>query len=181
MSAAIVTKLDYDVIQEAESFINPIKDRELNLRNLKIAQIENLILTKDQNEVIDLTDNEIRILDNFPKMLRLKTLLLVQNLCIINNMKSGNRIARIDFSLAKYLPNLQTLMLNNNHLTELGKYLELPNFGLGDLLPLEQLTKLKFLSLIDNPLTAHKYYQSFVVYKLPSVAVIFIFNLLIRS
>jgi U2 small nuclear ribonucleoprotein A' len=104
-----MSKLDYDVLSSAPSFLNATKDRELNLRSLKLSLIENLILTKDQNEVIDLTDNQIRVLDNLPTLKRLRTLLL-----------SENRIVRIDFSIAKYLPNLTNLILNNNHLSELG-------------------------------------------------------------
>jgi hypothetical protein len=42
---------------------------------------------------------------------------------------------------------------------------------LGDLLPLEQLTKLKLLSLIDNPLTTSKHYKPFLIHKIPSIAV----------
>jgi U2 small nuclear ribonucleoprotein A' len=116
MSAGV--KLDYDVLSAAPTFLNAAKDRELNLRSLKLTLIENLILTKDQNEVIDLTDNEIRIFDNFPTLLRLRVSLLRLKTLLL----SGNRIVRIDFSIAKYLPNLTNLILNNNHLSELGFY-----------------------------------------------------------
>lgn len=52
-------------------------------------------------------------------------------------------------------------MLNNNHIQELG-----------DLLPLEQLTHLNFLSLIDNPVVHQAHYKSFVVHKCPFIRIL---------
>jgi Leucine-rich repeat (LRR) protein len=102
-------KLDYDTMQAAVPRINAIGDYELDLRALKVAKIENLFLTKDQYETIDLSHNEIRVLDNFPLLTRLKALLL-----------TSNRIYQIDDALGKYVPNLTHLMLNSNHLALLG-------------------------------------------------------------
>ena len=101
--------MDYDLIQAAPTFLSPIHDREIDFRNHKIARIENLTLTKDQNDALDLTDNDLRMLDNFPLLLRLKTILC-----------ANNRIARIDPELSNYLPNLQVLMMNNNQMQEMG-------------------------------------------------------------
>ncbi len=39
-------KIDFDLIRDAPNYLNPLKQRELNLRNNKIPAIENLILTK---------------------------------------------------------------------------------------------------------------------------------------
>ena len=39
-------KIDYDLIVGAATTLNPLGQRELSLRGLRIPQIENLILTK---------------------------------------------------------------------------------------------------------------------------------------
>ena len=140
-----MSKLDYDLLQECESRINPIKDRELDLRELKIQRIENLILTKDGNDSIDFTGNDIRLLGNFPKMPSLKTLML-----------SNNRISKIEKDIHLYLPNLQFLILNNNALTELG-----------DLDPLQYL-KLEMFSCIDNVVCNKQYYRFYVIHRFKS-------------
>lgn len=45
----------------------------------KIPQIENMGATSDQFDAIDLSDNDIRKLDGFPLLNRLKCLLLNNN------------------------------------------------------------------------------------------------------
>ncbi|KAI8925961.1 leucine-rich repeat-domain-containing protein [Entophlyctis helioformis] len=107
-------RLDYDLLLRAPSRLNPVGDRELLLRGLRLQRIENLALTKDQNDTLDLTDNDIRRLDSFPLMRRLKALLL-----------ANNRIARIDPDLHNWpdladldplmgLEHLETLSLIDN-------------------------------------------------------------------
>ena len=76
-------------------------------------------------------------------------------------MVSNNRIAKIDPDLAKWIPNLAVLVMNNNQLSELG-----------DLVPLENLVQLKFLSLLDNPVIHKKYYREFVIHKCPRIRVL---------
>ncbi|KND02597.1 uncharacterized protein SPPG_03053 [Spizellomyces punctatus DAOM BR117] len=145
-----MVKLNYDVLVTAPSYLNAVKDRELDLRGLKIPQVENLAITKDSHDVVDLTDNDLRRLDGFPLMKRLKAL-----------MVSNNRITRIDLDLAKQLPNLNTLILNNNHIEELG-----------DLDPLGNFEHLECLSLMDNPVATKKYYRSYVIHRCPKVRIL---------
>ncbi|KAI8824085.1 leucine-rich repeat-domain-containing protein [Fimicolochytrium jonesii] len=145
-----MVKLNYDVLSVASSFINAVQDRELNLRGLKIPQIENLAITKDGNDVIDFTDNELRRLDGFPLMKRLKAILA-----------SNNRIARVDLELAKQLPNLKTLIMANNLIEELG-----------DLDPLANLEHLECLSLMDNPVATKKYYRQYIIHRCPKVRIL---------
>ncbi|KAJ3053122.1 U2 small nuclear ribonucleoprotein A' [Rhizophlyctis rosea] len=145
-----MVKLNHDVLVLASSSLNAIKDRELELRSLKIPRIENLAITKDQHDTIDLSDNDIRKLENFPPMPRLKTLLL-----------SNNRITRIDADCAKQLPNLHTLILTNNSIGELG-----------DLDPLGEFANLEYLTLMDNPVTTRKYYRLYVIHRCPKVRVL---------
>lgn len=88
-------------------------------------------LQQDQ-ESIDFTDNDISSLSNFPLSPRLTTLLCARN-----------RIAAFQPTLAKSIPNLTTLVLTQNNVSELA-----------DLDPLQGFPKLVHLSLIDNPVTS---------------------------
>lgn len=112
--------------------------------------IENLGVTKDQNDSIDLTDNSIRVFGNFPKLQRLRTLLLAQN-----------RISHIQPNVAQNLPRLQTLVLSGNALV-----------NLADLDPLAGFPELTYLSLIDNPVTSNDYYRSWVIWRNPHIRVL---------
>ncbi|ELK24183.1 U2 small nuclear ribonucleoprotein A' [Myotis davidii] len=116
----------------------------------KIPVIENLGATLDQFDAIDFSDNEIRKLDGFPLLRRLKTLL-------VNN----NRICRIGEALDQALPCLTELVLTNNSLVELG-----------DLDPLASLKSLTYLSILRNPVTNKKHYRLYVIYKVPQVRVL---------
>ena len=81
------------------------------------------------NDAIDLTDNDIAQLGNFPLQPRLRTLFLAQN-----------RISNIQANLSSSIPNLTTLVLTKNRITELA-----------DLDPLSGFKKLVYLTLKDNP------------------------------
>jgi len=140
-------RLTADLIQRAESIINPVQERQLNLRGKMIPAIENLGATQDQYDTIDFSDNEIGKLENFPLLQRLQTLLL-----------SNNHINKISPGLGDSLPKLDSLILTNNRLV-----------NLADLDPLAELTSLKTLSLYDNVVTKKPYYRLYVVHKLPEL------------
>ncbi|CAG9560359.1 unnamed protein product [Danaus chrysippus] len=142
-----MVKLTTELIQSSMQYINPCRDRELDLRGYKIPQIENLGATLDQFDTIDFSDNDIRKLDGFPLLKRLK--------CLFFN---NNRIVRLTENLEQYLPNLETLVLTNNNLSELG-----------DLDPLSTLPKLRTLSLMHNPVANKQHYRAYVAYKLPEL------------
>ncbi len=72
-------RLTADMIARSPAFLNPLKDRELDLRGNKIAVIENLAATQDQFDSIDLSDNEIRKVECMAVLPRLSTLLLNNN------------------------------------------------------------------------------------------------------
>ncbi|RHZ86390.1 hypothetical protein Glove_51g49 [Diversispora epigaea] len=143
-------KLTPELIERSPSYINAVKDRELDLRGNKIPAIENLGVTKDQNDTLDLTDNDIRVLGNFPLLKRVKTLLL-----------ANNRITRVDNQISEFLPNLNTLVLTNNNIAEIA-----------DLEPLAGLKELRYLSLLDNPVTRKQWYRNWVIWKIPKVRVL---------
>lgn len=98
-----------------------------------------------------MTDNEIKCLENFPRLNRLSSLFL-----------SNNFISRIDseFFSSKQLPALSTLILSNNRLIDLN-----------DLEPLSKFSgsKLRHVSLLDNPVTKKPHYRFFVISKLPQL------------
>jgi len=139
-------RLTADVIQGSLSYINPLLERELDLRGHKIPAIENLGAAKDQ-EAIDFTDNDISTLANFPLSPRIRTLLLARN-----------RIAAIQPGLAKNIPNLTTLVLTDNNISELADLNSLGGFA-----------KLTHLVLLENPVTRDENYRSWVLFQCPSV------------
>ncbi|XP_031490603.1 U2 small nuclear ribonucleoprotein A' isoform X1 [Nymphaea colorata] len=137
-------RLTADLIWKSPHFFNPVGDRELDLRGNRLAVIENVGATEDQFDTIDLSDNEIVKLENFPYLNRLGTLL-------VNN----NRITRINPNIGEYLPKLHTLVLTNNRLV-----------NLVELDPLASLPKLQCLSLLDNNVTKKPNYRLYVIHKL---------------
>jgi len=145
-----MVKLTPELLGQVPSALNPIKERQLDLRGYKIPVIENLGVTKDQHDAIDLTDNSIVTLGNLPLLKRLRTLLL-----------ANNRISAISPSIHLSVPNLTTLMLTNNTLSELG-----------DLEPLKELKGLKYLSLMGNPVQEKKWYREWLAWRLPALRVI---------
>ncbi|KAF3833255.1 hypothetical protein F7725_026920 [Dissostichus mawsoni] len=104
----------------------------------------------DQFDTVDFSDNEVRKLDGFPLLKRLKTLL-------VNN----NRICRIGDNLEQSLPRLTELVLTNNNIQELG-----------DLDPLASVRTLTLLSLLRNPVTNKKHYRLYVINKIPQIRVL---------
>ncbi|VVA90639.1 unnamed protein product [Arabis nemorensis] len=145
-----MVKLTADLIWKSPHFFNAIKERELDLRGNKIPVIENLGATEDQFDTIDLSDNEIVKLENFPHLNRLGTLL-------INN----NRITRINPNIGEFLPKLHSLVLTNNRLV-----------NLVEIDPLASIPKLQYLSLLDNNITKKPNYRLYVIHKLKSLRVL---------
>ena len=124
----------------AEQRTNPLGERELVLRGLAIPAIENLAATRDAFDTLDLTDNRITRLENFPGLQRLSHLML-----------SGNVIESFDVqNLSKNVPNLHYLELAHNHVASLR---EVANLG-------KACPKLETLCLLGNPVTRkflHRY------------------------
>ncbi|CAN4088643.1 unnamed protein product [Withania somnifera] len=142
-----MVRLTADLIWKSPHFFNAIRERELDLRGNKIPVIENLGATEDQFDTIDLSDNEIVKLENFPYMNRLGTILM-----------NNNRVTRINPNIGEFLPKLHTLILTSNRLT-----------NLVEIDPLASLPKLEFLSLLDNKITKKPNYRLYVIHKLKSL------------
>jgi len=128
-------------------FLNPLGDRELSLRGNKISVIENLGATQDGFDTLDLSDNEIQKLENFPLLKRLRTLFL-----------HNNHIATIAPKLGESIPKLEALLLTSNKIE-----------NLSDLDPLGELRSLKLLSLVNNPVAKLKNYRIYVIHLLPQL------------
>ncbi|KAL3419774.1 U2 small nuclear ribonucleoprotein A [Phlyctema vagabunda] len=139
-------RLTAELIQSSLSYLNPLKERELDLRGHKIPAIENLGVA-GPHDAIDLTDNDIQILGNFPLSPRLRTLLLARN-----------RIASVQPTLANSIPNLTTLVLTANIFAELADLDVLANFNC-----------LTHLTLLENPVTRKENYRLWVVWRCPTV------------
>ncbi|KAF3767770.1 L domain-like protein [Cryphonectria parasitica EP155] len=141
-----MVRLTVDLIQHSLSYLNPLKERELDLRGHRIPTIENLGVAGPQ-DAIDFTDNDIQILGNFPLSPRIRTLLLARN-----------RVASIQPTLPSSIPNLTNLVLASNQLTELA-----------DLDVLGKFVRLTQLVLMDNPVTKKEHYRYWVVWRCPTV------------
>ena len=141
-----MVRLSVEQVKEAAGFTNPLKERELDLRSSKIDKLENLGLTLNQYDTLDLTDNFLRSLSNFPMLPRLK--------CILAH---NNSIASVDVDNVKVsLPSLASLMLTNNNIS-----------SLDEVRRLQKIKSLRHLSLHGNPVTASANYRKETIKALP--------------
>jgi U2 small nuclear ribonucleoprotein A' len=94
-----MVRLTPELIEDSYQYMNPVRDYELSLRGkkkfylllsnfcninfknkgYKIGLIENLGATLNQFDTIDFTDNDVRRLDGFPLLTKLKSLLFNNN------------------------------------------------------------------------------------------------------
>ncbi|CAG8970799.1 hypothetical protein HYALB_00001586 [Hymenoscyphus albidus] len=139
-------RLTAELIQNSLSYLNPLKERELDLRGHKIPAIENLGVA-GPHDAIDFTDNDIQFLGGFPLSPRLRTLLLARN-----------RVSGIQATLAQSVPNLSMLVLTANDFKELA-----------DLDGLGACRGLVHLVLSENPVTRKDHYRSWVIWRCPTV------------
>lgn len=86
----------------------------------------------------------------------------LENFPILNRLQTillnNNHVSKIATGLGESLPKLDTLILANNRLV-----------NLSDLDPLSEFTTLRSLSLIDNVVQKKPYYRLYVIHKLPNL------------
>ena len=127
-------RLSAELIGSSEQRTNDLGEREIVLRGFAIPVIEHLGVTRDAFDAMDLTDNRLSRLENFPRLNRLSSLYI-----------SGNVIETIDGSnLAKNVANLIQLDLSHNRISSL---FEVGNLG-------SACKKLEILNLDGNPVTS---------------------------
>jgi len=143
-------RLSADLVLRAPSRINPLNERELDLRGNKIPAIENLGATQDQYDTIDFSDNEIGKLEDFPLLNRIRSLIF-----------HNNHITKFAPNLSESLPNIETLLLTNNRVV-----------NLSDLDSLSDLSSLRYLSLLDNVVSKKPNYRLYVINKFPELKVL---------
>ncbi|KAI0478451.1 L domain-like protein [Xylariaceae sp. FL0804] len=139
-------RLTAELLQNSPSWLNALKERELDLRGHRIPAIENLGVAGPQ-DAIDFVDNDIQVLGNFPLSPRIRSLLLQRN-----------RVSAIQPTLAHSIPNLTSLQLESNNLAELA-----------DLDPLGSFPFLTHLVLRDNPVTRKEHYRYWILWRCPAL------------
>lgn len=107
-------------------------------------------MVQDGFDCIDLSDNEIKKLENFPRLRRLRMLLL-----------HNNHIARLQDELPEAIGNLEYLVLTGNRVAQLAEVDRLAGFA-----------KLDTLVLAGNPVAKRRYYREYVIHKLPQLKVL---------
>ncbi|CAK71633.1 unnamed protein product (macronuclear) [Paramecium tetraurelia] len=142
-------KINSELIQGSHHFINPLNERQLDLRAKKITAIENLGATLDFFDHIDLGDNDIKKLGNLTLLKRYTTLNL-----------SNNRITKLT-DVSDSLPNIENLILMNNRLTDIN-----------ELYQLKHCKKLKRLILHGNLITQQPDYRYKVIAILPNLKIL---------
>lgn len=145
-----MVKISVDLIEQSPQYTNPLRDREIDLRGCKISVIENLGATLDQFDCIDFSDNDIKKIEGFPLLKRLKMLLF-----------NNNRICRFEENLEVSLPSLEDLTLTNNNIQELI-----------DLDPLRTIKTLTHACFLRNPVANKTNYRLYVIHTIPQLRVI---------
>ncbi|KAH8894115.1 L domain-like protein [Thozetella sp. PMI_491] len=139
-------RLTPELLKSSLSYLNPLKEREIDLRGHRIPAIENLGVA-GEHDCFDFTDNDIQVLGNFPKSQRTRSLLLARN-----------RISSIQPDLSLAIPCVRNAVFTSNKLTELADLDELGRFPY-----------LTHLVLLDNPVTKKEHYRYYVVWRCQSV------------
>ncbi|KAI5954949.1 LEA1 [Candida jiufengensis] len=143
-------KLTSQQINDAPIILNIENKLTLLLRNLNITEINNLQITNNKFQVIDLTNNDLIKLDNIPKNFdNLETLLL-----------ANNNITYID---EEYFPSenhIKSISLMNNNIYRFQKCFY------------DKFQNLENLILLGNPITNLENYRLFMIWLVPSLKVL---------
>lgn len=142
-------KITAELLELSASFVNPLGKLQLDLRGNRIIEIENLFITRDGYEVIDLSDNDIEHLDNMPFLQNLKELYISRNSLTELKLEGDN------------LPNLSVLNLHGNKISNIEQ-----------ISCLSKIASLKCLILTENPICYIDNYREKVLQTLPQLEIL---------
>lgn len=184
-STLAMVKLTPELLAQAPSTINPVRERQLDLRGGSIKELFIVDLAhvpKDTESLPSKTWESPRHVSSDHRYRSHQTRLPTQdqhdaidltdnsitalgNLPLLKRLRTlllaNNRVSSISSSINLSVPNLTTLVLTANSITELG-----------DLEPFKELKNLKYLSLIGNPVREKKWYREWLAWKIPSLRVL---------
>ncbi|RCK56193.1 U2 small nuclear ribonucleoprotein A' [Candida viswanathii] len=143
-------RLTSQLINDAPIILNPEGKLTILLRDLGLTELENLSITNDKFQVIDLSNNDLIKLSNIPPNFnKLEDLLL-----------SNNNILYIDDDAFPLQNQIKSITLYNNNI-----YKFQANFK-------DKFPKLETLVLIGNPITELENYRLFIIWLIPSLKVL---------
>ncbi|KAL6450246.1 LEA1 U2 small nuclear ribonucleoprotein A' [Candida maltosa Xu316] len=143
-------RLTVKSINEAPVILNPEGKLTILLRDLDLTECENLSITENKFQVIDLSNNGLLKLGNIPpNFTNLECLLL-----------SNNNISYIDEDTFSSNNNIKSLMLYNNNIKSFQPIMK------------DKFTNLETLVLLGNPITELDNYRIFTIWLIPSLKVL---------
>lgn len=143
-------RLTAQVINEAPEILNPEGKLTLLLRDLQITELENLAITQNKYQVIDLSNNDLISLGNIPKRFNNLQCLLLSN----------NNISYIDDESFPLDNHITSITLFNNNIYKFQKSFK------------DKFPKLETLILLGNPITEMENYRYFIIWLIPSLKVL---------
>lgn len=145
-----MVKITKDMVSNSLQYLNPNKEYHLSLKGKKLMNMENLIITGNVFECIDLSNNLIMEIPLLPNLSRLQTL-------ILNN----NKISCIEKDFGIHCKKLENLILTNNQIS-----------SVSSLENLASCKTLKRLSLVDNIISCFPNYRKYMIYKMPNLKIL---------
>ncbi|CAX42409.1 component of U2 snRNP, putative [Candida dubliniensis CD36] len=143
-------RLTAQVINEAPEILNPEGKLTLLLRDLQITELENLAITQNKYQVLDLSNNDLISLGNIPKSFNNLECLLLSN----------NNISYIDDDSFPSENHITSISLFNNNIYKFQKSFK------------DKFTRLETLVLLGNPITEIENYRHFIIWLIPNLKVL---------
>lgn len=143
-------RLTAQVINEAPEILNPEGKLTLLLRDLQITELENLAITQNKYQVLDLSNNDLISLGNIPKSFNNLECLLLSN----------NNISYIDDDSFPLENHITSISLFNNNIYKFQKSFK------------DKFTRLETLVLLGNPITEIENYRHFIIWLIPNLKVL---------
>lgn len=178
-------KLTPELIESVPSHLNPLKERQLDLRGPSRPLHLTALTNRSQASLslpskISVSPRSVFVLP-LPSCTATLTvrvqdqhdcidftdnsITVLGNIPLLRRLRTlllaNNRVSSISASLHLSVPNLTTLVLTNNNIAELG-----------DLEPLKDARGLQYLTLLGNPVQERKWYREWLAWRIPSLRVL---------